>query len=199
MMEEEEEETRSGFLVKNLVKGLLWLGVILVVFILAEEFIQNNFQKDIDIIKGNPLILFSVFFASEVIFGIIPPVLFMTTWKLLMNLPLSEYIINLTILTVLSFIAGVIGYYLGRFFSRTGLYKKIDDRYLKQYNRQLRKYGSFLVLVGALTPVPFSATCMMAGSVAIPFRNFLLVCASRVLYFLIYGWIVWAFPNWFSV
>jgi membrane protein DedA with SNARE-associated domain len=196
-MEEEEEESRSSFLLKNLIKGLIWLVIIIVAFIFAEEFIQNNFEKDIDVIKDQPLILFSIFFGSEVVFGIIPPVLFMTTWKLLMNLSLQEYILNLFVLTVLSFIAGVIGYFIGKFFSTTRIYKRISYGYLRQYNRKLKKYGSFLVLVGALTPVPFSATCMMAGSVAIPFKDFLWVCASRVLYFLIYGWIVWAFPNLF--
>lgn len=192
------EETQSSFLVKNLVKGLVWLVVILVAFILAEDFLQENFTRQLQNIKDKPLILYSIFFASEAVFGIIPPVLFMTTWKLLLGVPLSQYIINLIILTVISFVAGVLGYFIGKYFSRTRLYKRIEYRYLRQYNKQLRKYGSFLVLVGALTPVPFSATCMLAGSVSIPFNQFLLVCSSRVFYFILYGWIVWSFPNLFS-
>jgi uncharacterized membrane protein YdjX (TVP38/TMEM64 family) len=197
-MEQVEEETRSKFLLKNLFKGLIWLGIILVAFILAEDFIQNNFQRDIDAIKDKPIILFSIFFASEVIFGIIPPVFYMTTWKLLMNVTLYEYIVDLSLLSVISFIAGVIGFYIGKFFSRTSFYKKVEQRYLVQYNRQLKKYGAFLVLVGALTPVPFSGTCMLAGSVGIPFKTFIWVCATRVFYFLVYGWVVWTFPNMFT-
>jgi membrane protein DedA with SNARE-associated domain len=197
MIEEEEEESRSSFLVKNLVKGLLWLFVIVVLFIFAEEFIQNNFEKDIVLLKDRPLILFSIFFGSEVLFGIIPPVFFMTIWKLFLNSSLQEYILNLFILTILSFIAGIIGYFVGKFFSTRALYRKLDARYLHQYNQKLKKYGPFLVLVGALTPVPFSATCMMAGSVSIPFKDFIWVCDARVFYFIIYGWIVWAFPNLF--
>jgi membrane protein YqaA with SNARE-associated domain len=197
-MMQQEEETRSSFLIKNLVKGLVWLGIILVAFIFAEDFIQDHFKRDINLIQNRPFILFSIFFGSEVIFGIIPPVLFMTTWKLLMNTPLQEYVVYLIILTVISFFSGVIGYFIGKYFSATSLYKRIEERYLLQYNEQLKKYGAFLVLVGALTPVPFSGTCMLAGSVSIPFKTFLWVCSSRVFYFLIYGWIVWAFPNLFS-
>ena len=195
---QEVEETRSSFLLKNLVRGLVWLIVIVVAFILAEEFIQEHFQRDITRIQDKPIILFSIFFASEVVFGIIPPVLFMTTWKLLMEVSLQEYVINLVILTSISFVSGVIGYYIGKIFSRTMWYRKLSYRYFHQYNKQLRKYGSFLVVVGALTPLPFSATCMMAGSVEIPLKDFLWVCSTRVFYFLIYGWIVWQFPNLFA-
>lgn len=197
-MNEQQEETRSGFLLKNFIRGIIWLVVVVVAFILAEEYIQGAFEREIGHLQDRPAILYSIFFASEVVFGIIPPVLFMTTWKMLMGIELYDYIFNLTILTVLSFIAGVIGYYLGKGFSKTRLYRKIAYKYLNQYNKQLKRYGSFLVLVGALTPVPFSATCMMAGSVNIPLKEFLWVCASRIFYFLIYGWIVWSFPTLFS-
>lgn len=195
---EQEEESRSSFLIKNALRGLLWLGIILVGFLLAEEYIQDNFQRQLTEIKDKPLILFSIFFGSEAIFGIIPPVLFMTTWKLLINMALYEYIMNLAILTVISFVAGVLGYFIGRYFSRTSIYQRIEYRYLRQYNKQLRKYGAFLVVVGALTPIPFSGTCMLAGSVEIPFKTFLWACATRVFYFLVYGWVVWSFPSLFS-
>jgi uncharacterized membrane protein YdjX (TVP38/TMEM64 family) len=195
---EEQQESKSKFLIRNFVNGFIWLVVIVVVFLLAEDFIQDNFQSHIDVIKESPLVTYSIFFASEVIFGIIPPVLFMTTWKMLLNLSLTEYIIDLCILCILSVIAGVIGFYIGKFFSRTGFYRKIEDRYLKQYNKQLKRYGVFLVIVGALTPVPFSGTCMLAGSVHIPFRTFILACSTRVFYFLIYGWVVWSFPQLFT-
>lgn len=195
---EQEHESRSKFLLKNLFRGLLWLCVILVAFLLAEDFIQENFQRHILVIKDRPLILFSIFFISEVVFGIIPPVLFMSTWKLLVNVTLEQYVLYLIVLSVLSFIAGVIGFYIGRYFSRTALYQKIETRYLLQYNKQLKRYGAFLVLVGALTPIPFSGTCMLAGSVSIPFRTFVWVCSARVFYYIIYGWITWSFPGLFA-
>jgi membrane protein YqaA with SNARE-associated domain len=198
MEKEPQEESKSSFLLKNLFKGLLWLGIILVVFLLAEDFIQDNFKKHIDVLQDKPVILFSIFSISEIVFGIIPPVLFMSTWKLLVNVSLSQYILYLAILSILSFLSGVLGFYIGKYFSQTAFYKKIEARYLLQYNKQLKKYGAFLVIVGALTPVPFSGTCMLAGSVHTSFRPFILACATRVFYFIIYGWIVWAFPGLFS-
>jgi membrane protein YqaA with SNARE-associated domain len=197
-MQEEAQESKSSFLLKNLFKGLLWLAIILVLFLFAEDFIQDNFEKHIDVLKDKPVILFSIFTVSEIVFGIIPPVLFMSTWKLLVNVTLSQYILYLSILAILSFLSGVLGFYIGKFFSQTSFYKKIEARYLLQYNKQLKRYGAFLVIVGALTPIPFSGTCMLAGSVHTPFKPFILACSTRIFYFLIYGWIVWAFPGLFS-
>lgn len=193
----EQEESKTSFFLKNLFKGLLWLGIILTVFLLAEDFILVNFEHYMDVLKDRPLILFSIYFVSEIVFGIIPPVLFMSTWQML-GIPLSEYIIYLSILAIISIICGILGYYIGKYFSTTKFYQGIEERYLLQYNKQLKKYGAFLVVVGALTPLPFSATCMLAGSVHTSFPVFLMACSTRVFYFILYGWAAWSFPNLFS-
>jgi membrane protein YqaA with SNARE-associated domain len=191
----EKEETRSGFLWKNLIRGLVWFAVIITAYILASEDLKVYQQEINDIGDRLPLLL-GIFTVSEIVFGIIPPELFMLIWQ--SKGILSEYVINLTYLTVISYAAGVLGYYIGYFFSKTNIYEKISDRYLKKYDQQLKKFGIYIVLVGAVTPVPFSATCMLAGSVNIPIRDFLLICISRIIRFAFYGWMVWTFPSWFA-
>lgn len=191
----QQEETKSGFLWKNLLRGLLWFAVILTAYILAIEDIKV-YQQDINNIGDRLPLLLGVFTVSEIVFGIIPPELFMLIWQ--SKGILSEYIVNLTYLTFISYAAGVLGYYIGRYFSKTAIYQRIHLKYLKQYDRQLKKYGLYLVLVGAVTPVPFSATCMLAGSVNAPLKDFLLICISRIIRFAGYGWAVWAAPNYFT-
>lgn len=196
-MENHQEESRSTFLIKNLLRGILWFAVIITAFILAEEYIRSAFERDIEAIQDKPAIMFMVFFASEVIFGLIPPEFFMLIW-ILHKISMLQYVLNLTVLTVLSYLAGVIGYLIGSNFSRTTFYKKLYVRYLLQYEQQLKRYGAFLVLVAAVTPIPYSATCMLAGSVNLPFKQFLLIGIARIIRFAAYGYLVWAFPNWFS-
>ena len=191
----QQEETKSSFLWKNLLRGLIWFAIIITAYILASGDLKVYQQEINDIGDRLPLLL-GIFTVSEIIFGIIPPELFMLIWQ--SKGVLSEYVVNLTYLTLISYAAGVLGYYIGHYFSKTKLYRKISDRYLKQYDRQLKKFGIYLVLVGAITPVPFSATCMLAGSVNIPIKDFLLICISRIVRFAGYGWAVWAFPNYFS-
>lgn len=193
----EQDETRSSFLVRNLIRGLLWFAVIITLFILLEDYLQENFQGNIGAIQDEPVAFFVIFFSSEVFFGLVPPEFFMMVW-ILHNAPLDWYIMNLSVLTGLSYIAGVIGYYIGRKFSKMKFYKRLNERYLEQYDAQLKRYGGYLVFVGAVTPIPFSATCMLAGSIHFNFRDFLLICITRVLRFAVYGWMVWSFPNWFS-
>lgn len=188
----EEEESKTSFFWKNLARGLVWFAVIMAAYILAAKEIAVYEPQIIAIGDQLPLLL-SIFTVSEVVFGIIPPEIFMLIWQ--SKGVLSEYIINLTYLTLISYAAGILGYYIGRYFSKTPFYGRIHERYLKQYDKRLRTYGLFLVIVGAVTPVPFSATCMLAGSVNAPFDKFLLVCISRIIRFAGYGWVVWAAPN----
>jgi membrane protein YqaA with SNARE-associated domain len=197
-MKEEQEESHSSFLFSNLFKGLLWFAFIITLFIFFEEYIKTNFKEHIDDIRANPAILYGVYTLSEIVFGIIPPEFFMMIW-ILDNISVTGFIINLGILTAISYGAGVLGYYIGKTFSKTKFYNlHIREKYLKQYDSKLKKFGGYLVFVGAVTPVPFSATCMLAGSVNMNLRNFLLICISRVVRFAAYGWMVWSFPNWFN-
>jgi len=194
---QEEEETHSGFLIRNLLRGLVFFFVIIVAFYFLEEFIQENFKSHIGEIRANPGVLYGLFTLSEIVFGIVPPELFMMIW-ILDDIEVVGFVINLSILTVISYGAGVLGYYIGKNFSKTPFYQnRIREKYLKQYENKLKKFGGYLVFVGAVTPVPFSAMCMLAGSVNMNFKNFLLICISRVLRFAVYGWMVWSFPNWF--
>ena len=195
MQQAEEDETKSSFLLKNLAKGLAWFAVFITVYIIYSEDIKV-YQQQINELGDNMFLLLSIFTVSEIVFGILPPEIFMLIWQSQHNLAL--YIINLSLLTLISYGAGVVGYYIGRTFSKSNFYQTIHVRYLQQYDKKLKKYGGYLVLVGATTPVPFSATCMLAGSVNLSFRNFLLICISRIVRFAAYGWMVWEFPLWFT-
>ncbi len=195
---EEQEETRSSFLFRNLFKGLAWFAVIIAIFVLMEGYIQQNFKEHIDTIRANPAILYGIYTLSEIIFGILPPEIFMMIW-ILDNIDLSGFVTNLAILTIISYGAGILGYYIGKVFSKTKFYQeRIREKYLKQYEGKLKTYGGYLVFVGAVTPVPFSATCMLAGSVNLSMKHFLLICITRVLRFAAYGAVVWNAPEWFS-
>ena len=193
-MQHEEDETRSGFFFKNLLKGLAWFAVIITAYILVQGELKI-YEAQINKIGDNMPLLLSIFTVSEIIFGILPPEIFMLIWQT--KGVLSEYVFNLSILTLISYAAGIIGYFIGYYFSKTPSFKAVHEKYLKPYEGRLKKYGGFLVIVGAVTPVPYSATCMLAGTIKYPFKTFLLICITRIIRFSAYGWMVWSFPNWF--
>ena len=118
--------------------------------------------------------------------------------SILHNVSVTGFIINLVIYAMLSYLFGVLGYYIGKTFSKTKMYQRMQEKHLHQYEVKIKKFGSYLVFVGAVTPVPFSATCMVAGSVNLSLKTFLLVSTARLLRFGVYGWMVWNLPNWFG-
>jgi membrane protein YqaA with SNARE-associated domain len=191
-----EQDTPSGFLLRNLIKGLLWFAVIITAYILIEGYLEETLSHEINHIANKKVLLFSIFTVSEIIFGIIPPEFFMILWQ--HQGEVWDYSINLSLLTIISYGAGVVGYYIGLTFTKSNLFRRLHTKYLMQYDYSLQKYGMYLVLVGAVTPVPFSAMCMLAGSVGLPFKRFLFVCIARIFRFAAYGWMVWNFPNWFN-
>lgn len=184
----ETEDSKSAFLLKNLAKGLAWFVVIIAAYLLVQEEL-DVYKNEINELGDNLPLLLGIFTVSEIIFGILPPEIFMLIWKTKGD-PVM-YTINLTILTLISYGAGVLGYWIGLRFSRTSFYHRVHQRWLAPYDQKLRKYGGFLVVVGAVTPVPFSATCMLAGSVNLNFRTFLLLTISRIVRFAFYGTLVW--------
>jgi membrane protein YqaA with SNARE-associated domain len=194
-MKEPQEDTPSSFFFKNLLKGLAWFAVIITAYILVQSELEV-YEEQINKVGDNMLLLLSIFTVSEVVFGILPPEIFMLIWQT--KGVVSEYVINLSVLTLISYGAGIAGYFIGYYFSRAAMFKGVYDKYLKPLEGSLKKYGGLLVVVGAVTPVPYSATCMLAGSVNYPFKTFLLLCITRIIRFSAYGWMVWTFPNWFS-
>jgi len=189
------EESRSRFLIRNLLRGLAWFAIIITAYILVQGELKV-YEPQINRIGDNMPLLLGIFTISEIVFGILPPEIFMLIWQT--KGIVSEYILNLTILTLISYGAGIVGYFIGYYFTKTKLFQRIYERSLKPYEASLKKYGGFLVVVGAVTPVPYSATCMLAGSVRYPFKTFLLICITRIVRFAFYGWMVWTFPSWFA-
>ena len=187
-MNMETEESKASFLLRNLAKGLAWFAVIILAYILVQKEL-GVYREQINRVGDNMPLLLSIFTVSEIVFGILPPEIFMLIWKT--KGILSVYITNLVILTLISYAAGVLGYFIGRYFAKTAIYQKIHTRYLAEYDHKLRRFGGFLVVVGAVTPVPFSATCMLAGSVNLPLKHFLLLTISRIVRFAFYGALVW--------
>ena len=125
------------------------------------------------------------FFISETILGLIPPEIFIA-WTKKTNDP----ILNLSILATLSYTGGLLSYFLGK----TALKIKVVKEYLEvkmaDNLKNTKKWGGFLILVGALLPLPFSIACLAAGMIKYPFRNVVLFGLFRFLRFAIYAWAI---------
>ncbi len=177
------------FLFRNLLKGIGWLTILLLLFIYFKDSI--SFQSDSGLMKygNNPLIVFTIYSISEIIVGIIPPELFMM-WSLELG-EHRNYIADLALLAIISYAAGTLSYLFGRYFNGTVIYRYVRKRYLRKYEENFNKYGGFLLIVAAITPVPYAAICVLVGSVKFPLKKFFLIALFRFARFGIYGYLVW--------
>lgn len=182
-------ENKYRFLIRNLAKGVAWFGVLLLLFIYFKDSI--SFQSDSGLMKyGNsPIIVFSIYSVSEIIVGIIPPELFMM-WSLEL-VEERNYLVDLSLLAIISYAAGTLSYLFGRYFNGTVLYRYSRKKYLRKYEEKFNKYGGFLLVVAAVTPVPYSAICALVGSVKYPLKKFFLITLFRFARFGVYGYLVW--------
>lgn len=191
MYQEQQKQLpdRRKFLIRNLLKGFVWLAVIVFGYI----FLHKNYDFSLETVLGpvyeQSTIVYLIFLGSEIIFGIFPPELFMI-WSLRTE-DLGNYVDNVMALSAISYVAGIVGFFIGEYLNNTQFYVQMKKRVFGKFEEHLNNYGGFLVVVAALTPIPFSGIAMLVGSVKYSFRKYLLFSLFRFLRFLVYGIIIW--------
>ena len=132
----------------------------------------------------------TVFFISETILGLIPPEIFIA-WSKKTPTP----VINLSILAILSYIGGLLSYFIGRMTLKIESVKLYLEVKMADSIKNSRKWGGILILVGALLPLPFSIACMASGMIKYPFRNVVFLGLFRLARFAIYAWAIFKVVN----
>lgn len=152
----------------------LLIGNYLLDFESIFKFITTRFQD---------WAVITVFFISEIIFGMIPPDFFVI-WSSKFNSPM----LLLSVLGILSYLAGVIAYYIGTLLLKRKRIKEYSERVLSKYIGMVRKWGGAFIVISALFPFsPFSPTVIAVSLFKYPFRLYLLFGLARIARFLIQG------------
>ena len=180
---------KSAFLLKNLSRGLLWFIFLITGYLFLKNYINLDFEKWLEPVFANNVLIFTVYVLSEFIFGIIPPELFML-WALRTENAI-DYSMYVLLFAIISYIAGFAGFLFGDYLNKTILFRFIRRKYLGKYQSLLQKYGVFLILVAALTPLPYSAISMLVGSFHYPVKKYLYWALSRFIRYAVYAAIIW--------
>lgn len=125
------------------------------------------------------------FFISETLLGLIPPEIFIAWSKKTAN-----PVLNLSILATLSYVGGIITFFIGKATLKINSVKNYLEVKMAKSLKNTSKWGGFLILVGALLPIPFSITCMAAGMIKYPLKGVLLFGLFRFARFAIYAWAI---------
>ncbi|MEH6763122.1 YqaA family protein [Aequorivita antarctica] len=172
-----------SFVGQSLKKSIVPIVLIIVALIVLDLYVVD-FSNLFTYITETyaPINILLVFLASESLLGLVPPEIFIA-WSDKM----PEPILYLTLLATLSYVGGIISYFIGKWiFTIPRVYAYMEGK-MKKHLKQIRKWGGFLIVVGALLPIPFSMTSMAAGMIHYKFSNYLLFGLLRFVRFYLYA------------
>jgi membrane protein YqaA with SNARE-associated domain len=125
------------------------------------------------------------FFLSETLLGLVPPEIFIA-WSGKTESP----ILNLALLATLSYLGGLLSYFIGKTALKIKSIKEYLEVKMAENLKNTKKWGGFLILAGALLPLPFSIACLAAGMIKYPFKNVVLFGLFRFGRFAAYAWAI---------
>ena len=175
----------------SFIKSTAFKGAIVaIIFILLLLFV-DSFIVDIGSLLTNlvetcsPLVILSVFLLSESLLGLLPPEIFIA-WAS----KSSNSYLNLFLLSSISYIGGIISYFIGnRLFLIPSVKNHIELKIAKHIIN-LRKWGGIFVFLGAVSPIPHSIVSMACGLIKYNFKYYLLWSLFRFIRFLVYALVI---------
>ena len=180
-----------SFVGKSVKKSIIPVVLIVVALILLNKYVFN-------INDGLKLItetfsttgIFTVFFLSESFLGLIPPEIFIAWSK-----KTTDPVLYLSVLAMLSYIGGIISFFIGKSIAKIKSVKNYFENKMAKQLKNTRKWGGFLIVAGALLPIPFSITCIAAGMIQYPFKSLLLFGSLRFVRFAVYAIAIFQIVN----
>jgi len=165
---------------KKAIPAILFLVISLIIF---NNYIYNiNDGLEIITTTFSTAAILLIFFLSETILGLIPPEIFIAWSK-----KTAEPVVNLTLLATFSYVGGILSYFIGKAILKVEIVKDYFENKMMKHLKNTSKWGGFLIVVGALLPIPFSITCLAAGMIKYPLKGVLIFGSLRFVRFAIYG------------
>ena len=174
-----------AFVGQAIKKALPYIIVIVsIIFVLNQFFnIDKGLIHLTEVLPVSGVLMF--FLASESFLGLVPPEIFIA-WSGKLNQPW----LYLSILAFLSYFGGLCSYWIGIGITKIPTVHNYLEQKMEKQLKNSRKWGGFLIVVGALLPLPFSISCMAAGIIEFPFKSVMIYGSLRLVRFLIYGLVI---------
>ena len=179
--------TRFYSFLKHTVCQAFFMILIFVLLLMAVNFFIIDINLLIDNIfeTYSPKIIILFFLISESILGLIPPEIFIL-WSSKSGSPF----LFLFVLATVSYIGGVVSYFIGMRISLMPAVRKHIELKIKHHIINLRKWGGLFIVLGAISPIPHSIVSIGSGLIDYNFRYYLLWSLFRYLRFVIYYFLI---------
>ena len=173
------------FLRQNVWKLLVLLVAVAVGLALIDRYLLTDGLRNWMRSGLSPIWLTVILLISESALGILPPDLFLWAVK-----DKNDPWLWVGTLSVASYIGGIASFFIGkRLYKVPKIRRWVEETYREQM-QQIGRYGGILIVVAAMTPLPFSPVSILAGAIRYPTRRYLSFAAVRFLRFFLYAWTI---------
>lgn len=151
-------------------------------------YLVNKHLIDIDALMAQHLShlgqfqIFGLFFLSESFLGLLPPDLFIIWTK-----SQAQEWLGVGLLASLSYLGGQVSFLIGRWINHLPRFHKWIHKKYEASLAQFQKFGALVIVLGALTPLPFSPISILSGSLEYSWKRYSLLALSRFVRFFIYA------------
>lgn len=175
-----------SFIWESLKKAILPVAIFLLILLVIDQYVldvQDILTKITT--EFAPLQVLGIFFASESLLGLVPPELFIA-WAGKSAAPF----LFLTLLAAASYAGGIVSYFIGVGITKIKPVHDFLEFKMAKHVRNTRKWGGFLIVVGALLPIPFSISSIASGMIRFPFSSYLIFALLRFARFYLYSLVI---------
>ncbi|MCK5740476.1 DedA family protein [bacterium] len=162
----------------------LSLALLIVLTLLAKRYLQAPLEE-LSLLIFNSIGYSGLFLATLFVDTFIVPV----TPDVLLGVVIASnanQAIGVLLMATASMIGGLIGYWFGNKLGQWPLVQKLLHRYQHKGEYLFERWGIGAIIIGGLTPVPFSTICWMAGMFKMNYRQFALATLSRFPRFILW-------------
>lgn len=170
----------------SLKKAILPILLFIAALLAINEYVININNVLLTVTETfSPTGILLVFLASESFLGLVPPELFIA-WAGKSASP----VFHLSLLAMASYLGGIFSYFMGKAITRIPSVHYYLENKMSKHIKNTEKWGGFLIVVGALLPIPFAMTSIAAGLINYKFRYYLLFGLLRFVRFYGYALVI---------
>lgn len=184
-------EELAAYVRTNLIRALVGIAVFsLVLVVIGKAFEAELLAVAVAVYASLGAFGLAVaLFITDAIFSPMPPdVLLVVVANSSLH---THWPIVLPCIGLISAAAGNAGWFMGTFFSKIAWTARFVTRIRIRYERPIRKFDRWAVILGALTPIPFSLTCISAGALGMSWKRLAPVTLLRIPRFVVFYWVVY--------
>lgn len=173
---------------KLLFRTIIALLFVLLLFLGYEHFFAGNGKNDqIAKVLYQKMGTIGVFIFVYIVDTFIVPMTVDVIYPLVTSWSIWKIML---VLGTASFLGGVSGYWIGRLLSHVKAINNFISKIVGTHKDFIEVHGAWAIVLGALSPLPYSTICWAAGIAKVDNHKILLACLTRYLRMVIYYYIL---------